>query len=42
VIVVTPQFKAAVFEWLNAYGPLACVGVVLAACLSTARKPRGR
>jgi len=41
VNVVTPEFKAQVIAWLNQYGPVACVGFVLAACLSTARG-RGR
>jgi hypothetical protein len=32
--------KAELFAWMNQYGPLACVGFVLAALVSTARKPR--
>jgi hypothetical protein len=38
---VTPQFKAEVIGWLNAYGFVACVAFVAAACLCAARRPRG-
>jgi len=41
VNVVTPELKAQAVAWLYQYGPVGCVALVLAACVSTARRPRG-
>ncbi len=39
---VTPEFKAQMFAWLNHYGPLACVGFVLVCAIASARPKRDR
>jgi len=39
---MTPQLKAEVINWLNQYGPIGCVALVAAACLSAARPRRPR